>query len=331
ALAVLGDPRPGVGVIVGAQRAAPPLPGLNWVLIPGTAQVRDSGHAPRPGFNGFKLGDGFKPDPEYHEEDEAWPAGAPPIDIAPFYIAAYPVTVAQFRPFVEGDGYANPDYWTKAGWARCQGEGWRAPRYWNDPVWHLDNHPVVGVSWYEAAAYCHWLTARLRERDEEMKAFVVRLPAEAEWEWAARGPEARRWPWGDTWQAGRCNSAESGIGRTCAVGSFPTGANWVKNLPLSQREAWERGLGGEGKHAVHDLAGNVWEWCSTRWQAKYPLSVVESEWSDSYLEGTDPRALRGGAWNDLRNWARAASRLRHYPHVRNYNGGFRCCLATSSL
>jgi formylglycine-generating enzyme required for sulfatase activity len=82
---------------------------------------------------------------------------------------------------------------------------------WEDPEWHVDDYPVIGVSWYEAVAYCRWLTRRIAESGQP--GWVVRLPTEAEWEWAVRGPEARRWPWGNKWEAGHCNTEESGIKR----------------------------------------------------------------------------------------------------------------------
>jgi formylglycine-generating enzyme required for sulfatase activity len=83
-------------------------------------------------------------------------------------------------------------------------------------MWNVDNHPVVGVTWYEAVAYCAWLT-------ETNPGRFFRLPDEAMWEKAARGTDGRRWPWGDTWDATRLN-AEQTIGRTSAVGIFPAGS-----------------------------------------------------------------------------------------------------------
>jgi formylglycine-generating enzyme required for sulfatase activity len=176
---------------------------------------------------------------------------------------------------------------------------------------------VIGVSWYEAVAYCRWLTRRIAESGQP--GWVVRLPTEAEWEWAARGPEARRWPWGNKWEARRCNTEESGIARTSTVEGFPKGTNWTRDFPES----------GQGQ-AVYELAGNVWEWCSTRWQVNYPLPVLESEWTKDYLAGEAPRSLRGGSWFDVQSEARAAYRYGSRPAHWNVNVGFRCCVATFS-
>lgn len=305
ALASLRDTRDGVGLKPGSA-----LPDILWVPIPGTAEVRASGRYL--GFDGFKLGEGLKEDPKFAQDNEKWPANAPAVDVAAFQLAAYPTTVAQFRPFVESDSYENPDYWTKAGWAWCKKRrGRRAPTLWDDPRWHLDNHPVAGVTWHEAVAYCRWLSKRLGH--------TVRLPTEGEWEWAARGPEARRWPWGDGWETGRCNTSEASIARTTAVGSYPAGTNWTRDYP-------EEGQG----RAVHDLAGNVVEWCSTRWQERYPLPRVD-EGCEDYLEGDSDRSLRGGSWGDDRSLARAAYRSRLINHLRYVLIGFRCYLAPSSL
>lgn len=209
ALAVLGDPRPGVGLQENG------LPDLSWARIPGTAAVRESSRFP--GFKGLKLGKGARRDPEA-ESNETWPRRAAPLEIADFDLAVYPVTVAQFRPFVEErDGYVEDRHWSEAG-RRDRGDGKR-PYLWKHPAWALDNHPVVGVTWYEAEAYCNWLNERLK-----LPPGTIRLPTEAEWEWAARGPEGRRYPWGNEWEAWRCNSLESGISRTSAVGCFPGGA-----------------------------------------------------------------------------------------------------------
>lgn len=315
---VPGPKQPPVSFVPSTSVPKPPsLLDIIWAFIPGTAEVQASGRYP--GFTGFKLGDGLKSDQEYHEENETWPEDAPAIEIAPFWLAVYPVTFAQFRPFVEGDGYKNPRYWTDDGWNWRKKYNRRAPSSWGTPEWDVYHHPVFGVTWYEAIAYCRWMTRRITESRQSV--WVVRLPTVAEWEWAARGPGARRWPWGDKWEAEHCNTKESGIGRTSAVGSFPQGANWTRDFPES----------GQGQ-AVYDLAGNVWEWCSTRWQKNYPLPVLKSEWTKDYLAGDAlhfMHEMRGGSWGRDRSWARAAFRGRCYPDLSENLLGFRCCVATS--
>jgi formylglycine-generating enzyme required for sulfatase activity len=144
---------------------------------------------------------------------------------------------------VEAGGYRQDRYWTEAGCRFRDKYKIRAPDAWDDPRWSLDNHPVINVSWYEAVAYCRWLDEHLHEAERVPVGLVLRLPTEAEWEWAARGPEGRRWPWGDEWQASYCNGEEAKIGRTSAVGSFAAGASHVwrnlgmlpKQLPRPQR------------------------------------------------------------------------------------------------
>ena len=140
---------------------------------------------------------------------------------------------------------------------------------------------MVGVSWYEAVAYCSWLTAETGDAKRP-----YRLPTEAEWERAAAARrqatgDSRRYPWGDQWDKQRCNNKELGLGQTTPVGQFSPA--------------------GDSPEGVSDLAGNVWEWCSTRYggvDAKpkfgYPYQADERE----DLEGDDTRILRGGSWFD---------------------------------
>ena len=285
-LSHLGDPRPGVAKIDDTG-----LPVHAWVPIPGTREMGLK--------NGLKLGQGAKADP-LAEDNEAWPDTEAGVDISAFYMSAYPVTYVQFGCFVAAeDGYSNTVHWTQAGLADRGDQ--TQPYLWDDPDWHVANHPVVGVTWYEAVAYCNWLTncweKLLRERQ-----WTIRLPTEAEWEWAARGPEARCWPWGDDWQGGPCNSSERGLNRTVAVGSDRDNHNWadilgsdsLPNIPTAINDA----ISSSG---VYDLAGNVLEWCASRWVDSYAKESVHGEqWHEDYLKGGDLRVLRGGDyfWGD---------------------------------
>ena len=289
------DDRPGVGLRPDG------LPDFLWVRVPGTQTVRASGQFP--GFTGLRLGNGAKPDPEAGN-DENWPADAAPLDIADVELAVYPVTVAQFKPFVEQGGYRKERFWSKDGWKWRVGGNRSEPWWWNDPVWTQPNQPVIGVSWYEAEAYCHWLDERMQEPPG-----TLRLPTEAEWEWAARGPEGRRYPWGDEWEAWRCNGEESALGRTSAVGCFPGGAaDW-----------WRVMTGGDGP--VQDLAGNVWEWMASAHTENYSRS---SESAMNANSGDDPRVLRGGSWTFEPGRLRSAARYRGVPRLRlTYDFGFR--------
>ena len=216
------------------------------------------------------------------------------LELPDYWIGTYPVTVAQWRRFVEGDGYTTRDYWTEAGWRfiyRFDTRPWyqrflpamrsgkaSKPDMWQGPETGDDNLPVVNVSWFESVAYCRWLTAQTGH------AFY--LPSEAEWEKAARGSNGRIYPWGTTWELGRCNSKELSLGRPSPVGSFPEGVS---------------------PYGVHDMAGNVWEWCATKYGKGYPYQL-EDEWTEAYLEQDVSRIWRGGSWYFEQKLVRGAFR-----------------------
>ncbi len=201
------------------------------------------------------------------------------LTLETYWIGKTEVTNAQFRPFVEGDGYSNSEYWTKTGWQWREDEGITAPCAWDDPQWNSDTQPVVCISWFEAVAYTRWLSAQTGQE--------FRLPTEAEWEKAARGPDGLIWPWGNEWQDGRANIDEAGIGQTTPVGQFPDGAS---------------------PYGVLDMAGNAWEWTATQWPKGYPY-VVEDEWTDAYLEqAADFRVLRSGSYSFEKEYVRGANR-----------------------
>ncbi|KPA15444.1 Serine/threonine-protein kinase pkn1, partial [Candidatus Magnetomorum sp. HK-1] len=130
------------------------------------------------------------------------------VELSEFWISIYPVTMAQFRAFVEDSKYDINKIWEKNN--------------------ENENHPVVRVSLNDAQAYCSWLSDKIRERG-----VIARLPSEAEWEKAARGSDGRLFPWGDEISIDRANFYEAGIGSTSTVGCFPTSASAYGILDMS--------------------------------------------------------------------------------------------------
>lgn len=243
------------------------------------------------------------------ETGEDWPKRELPrhqVVLDTFALARYPTTNAMFCCFVEDGGYAEGRWWDEARTAKVWQSGGTVkdlfgdlfghvcdqPRYWDDARLNGPNQPVVGVTWYEALAYCRWLTAALGD------GYTYRLPMEAEWERAARGPDGHHYPWGDQWEEGRANSKELSPERTTPVGIFPDGGS------------------AEG---LLDLAGNVWEWCSTAC-AGYPYNAGNDR--ESLARGTT-RILRGGSWYNHHNRVRCASRDNARPDLRLDRYGFR--------
>jgi len=272
ALAHLGDPRPGVGLREDG------LPDIAWCEVPAGP---------------FLMGSDKDGDPQAYSDE--YPQHE--VVVPRFAIAKYPVTVAQYAAFVEAGGYGERRYWTGAGW---QWKGERAGPDTYGGAFDLANHPVVGVSWYEAVAFCRWLTERLHRVGDLGPEEEVRLPAEAEWEKAARGMDGRIYPWGDAFDPQKCNMGETGIGTTSAVGIFPG-----ETLP----------------YGVQELSGNVWEWCATKWRNSY------GEPADESPEGNAHRVLRGGSFYFVQGLVRCAARFNFSPYDRGTNYGFRCVVA----
>jgi hypothetical protein len=183
---------------------------------------------------------------------------------SPFRISRYPVTVAQFQAFIEADGYKHKQYWTPVGWKWRDSENIAAPEFFGE-LFQTPNHPQVGVSWYEAAAYCDWLSLKTGE--------TISLPTEAQWEKAGRSTDGRVYPWGDRFDPVRCNSADADIYATSAVGIFPNG---------------------KADCGAVDLSGNVFEWCRSIWLNNY--ENYQQKVDDS-LDGKELRVLRGGSFH----------------------------------
>jgi formylglycine-generating enzyme required for sulfatase activity/energy-coupling factor transporter ATP-binding protein EcfA2 len=240
------------------------------------------------------------------------------VQVNTFRIGKYAGTNQEFKRFIDAGGYEARECWSEAGWNWLQGRPedekdlpeWRrragrnAPRYWQDPNLGMrkPNRPVVGITWYEAQAYCKWLTERLWKEGKLGKGELVRLPREAEWEKAARGTDGRWWPWGNEWDAGRANTGEGGARSTTSVGIYPSGASPCGAL---------------------DMAGSVWEWTSSLYK-RYPYKPDDGR-EDPDADG--PRVLRGGSWCDTAELARCAYRVDGAPGLWAGRVGFRCVVA----
>jgi formylglycine-generating enzyme required for sulfatase activity len=218
-----------------------------------------------------------------------------------YEVARYLTTNAMFARFIADGGYADERWWAEAiedGYWQ-EGEGYRygnLPRYWDDDRWNNPVQPVVGVSWYEAMAYCRWLTT---VQDD---GYIYRLSTEAEWERAARGPEGWAYPWGDAWQEHSCNSEETGLEQTSPVGLFSQGAT---------------------REGVCDMVGNVWEWCWD-WYAAYAYAGSQHR-NPRGSESGEHCVLRGGSWcNEGPSIGRCGFRNWDYPGGGYDDWGFRC-------
>ncbi len=316
-LGELGDPRAGVNVLIGddgkpllfdidGQQAR--LPEFDWVPVPGGR---------------FMMG-------SEDEDGEAYATEKPahPVDVGAFQISRYLVTNAQFACFVKAGGYEDERYWLKPkaalDWLRSgkadlsllddnpdwkkSYENWlaqektrRQPWFWEQRKRNNPNHPVAGVSWYEALAFCNWLNASGHYPGE------IRLPSEAEWEYAARGRSGLIYSWGGNPDPALGNYAETQLGRTSAVGLFPPGKAF----------------------GLCDMSGNVWEWTSSRWgkRANDP-DFTYADWDRQNaqrdnLEEVESRFIRGGSWFSQSGDVRCAVRDWYPPSYRGGDLGFR--------
>lgn len=286
-LAFLGDPRPEVMT----------LAGMEFCLVPAGP---------------FVMGG-----EEYLREKPQHP-----VNLAlPYYLARYPVSVAQWRAFCSQRG--EPPEASQEG---------------------RDNDPVTGVSFHDALAFCEHLTRAWRAGLPE--GWVVTLPSEAQWEKAARGgdripvqpqpvafqqvlehhqgklvekknPQPKReYPWGNSFDPDQAN-AENDIGEVSALGAY---------------------VGGGGPYGCEEMGGNVWEWTRSLWgkdwqqpDFNYPYDPDDVGRENIAADGEIWRVVRGGAWCDPRGLAHCTFRLRSLPDLRYYVLGFRVVLCSSPV
>jgi formylglycine-generating enzyme required for sulfatase activity len=284
ALGYLGDNRPGVGLNENG------IPDIDWCYVPPTKFLMGLTN------DQLILLKGMPWAGEWSYDDEI-PGHL--VDLPEFYISRYPVTIKQYQAFLKAkDGYWNDEWWTKIGLELRPVLEHPVDATDNLP----DNLPQNFVSWFEAIAFCRWLSQKL--------SLEIKLPSEAEWERAARGVDGRFFPWGNDYDPAYCNVAETGIGGPSPVGCFAfPNKNLGDNTPL-------------------DLCGNVWEWCTTIFQKEretpymYPYS--DKDGRETLERGDDSiTTTRGGSFTNIPHLARLTFRGRDRPSFKPQRQGFR--------
>jgi len=212
-----------------------------------------------------------------------------------FWLARFPVTNYQFQVFLQQTDHA-----------------YKLP---NNPEFY--NHPVVNVNWRQAAEYCKWLTKSFRQKLKQ--GYIFKLPSEAEWELAARGPlpSKRKYPWGSHWTTvdlSFCNSVEDDVNNTTTVGAYSPH--------------------GDSFYQIADMAGNVREWTRSNWGISPDYPDLRYKYGDKYSrdkenqEDSDEllKIARGGSFMDSKESVTCSHRYRLPPSTQERNLGFRVAI-----
>ena len=239
----------------------------------------------------FKMGDNFG-------DGESRERPVHTVDLDAYYIGKHEITNGEWRKFRDDPGYDDPKFWPSGHvvpktqvpyWTQANNHGGGTP--------DSDNYPVLGVNWDSAVAYCNWLSAKTGKK--------YRLPTEAEWEKAARGTDQRKYPWGNTIDKSYANIVGSQRYDTGQIVGYYDGS---KRGDLQTHN-------GASPYGVHDMAGNVMEWCSDWYSRNYysvsPKKNPEGPKSGAYrvvrggtffMEPLDQRVyLRSGAWPSVQS------------------------------
>lgn len=228
------------------------------------------------------------------------------LNLAEYQISKYPITNLQFAKFTDETKYktlAEKENWGNffdgSKMIKKKGVNWKHPFGSKSSIKNKMNHPVVLLSWFDCLEFCKWLS------QETGNSF--RLPKEAEWEKAARGPKGNLWPWGNKWNSDNCN-CENKIKDTTQVGSYSPQ--------------------GDSFYSCSDMAGNVLEWCSTTigttepWPSKYNYPYNPNDGRED-LTIKFRRVARGGTYQRGKDMCRCAFRFADMPNERYSSMGFR--------
>jgi formylglycine-generating enzyme required for sulfatase activity len=252
-LASLGDSRRGVGLRPDG------LPDIEWSEVPEGEFIYQKGDF------AFQIGERVR--------------------LPTFYVARYPITHLQFQTFIDADdGFHNDQWW--------HGLAYRSPEP-GKQRWVVANYPRENVNWFDAVAFCRWLSHKMGFDCE------IRLPTEQEWEKAAQGTDGRDYPWGNKYVSGyanlnelRLNDGPYYLEQSNPVGMYPQGAS---------------------PYGVLDTVGNVLEWCVNVFQAP----------ENNSLKGSGERVLRGSSWNFSAEESKTRDRHRGNPFERISSQGLR--------
>lgn len=228
------------------------------------------------------------------------PANEQEFDVEPFLIDAHCVTSARYQKFVDAGGYDALEYWPEEIWPHLielkDQTGQPAPRYWRHGRHdaRFADHPVVGVSWYEAQAYALWIGQRLATEAEWQMA--------GSWHIKSSTDVMRRFPWGDAMDAQRCNVWASRIRTTVPVDRYQEGA---------------------APNQVLQLVGNVWEWTDSEYE-------VFDDNGNPIVGEMPMHGTRGGAFDTyFEGQATSLFRTGQLALARAHNTGFRCAMDLS--
>lgn len=222
-----------------------------------------------------------------------------------FWIGQTETTVGQWRDFVAQTRFVGQN--AAAGIHVRTEDGWKLipGRDWSDPGFvQTDSHPVVGVSWEDAVAFCEWISGREGQAGRLPEGWIFRLPSEAQWEYASRAGSKDAFAFGPTLSTDQANFKPGVEGGDFRGGTTPV-ATFAPN---------EWGL--------FDMHGNAWEWCQEAY-GEYPTGPLTNP---SVVVTGSQKVKRGGSWIGAGENCRSANRNRDLPGHRAYHIGFRIAL-----